>query len=292
MGQVRSPGIRRLLAAFAVAHVAGPAPADDRGGWPAATMPIPSSRSAPVAPTPYYQTSPVAPTPYYQAPPAAAVPSSAPVFPPADAVVVPTESHVYVYVVNGVDPLMWGGADKLAENLRAGGYANTRFGSWRHIGRFEDEIRSVHAHHPGSQFALIGFSNGTYSVRHAANRLNQQGIPIAMVGYLGGDYLRNTPYSRPGNVGRVVNVTGNGFVLTGRNLFFNGTKIDGAANMRLPDAEHYGIPQRPETLALLRRELDAATGSGAAYPTATAFQGSPGGYVPAVPAALAYSGRR
>ena len=34
-------------------------------------------------------------------------------------------------------------------------------------------------------------------------------------------------------VGRVVNVTGNGYLLTGRNLFWNGTELTGAANGRL-----------------------------------------------------------
>ena len=75
-------------------------------------------------------------------------------------------------------------------------------------------------------------------------------IPVAMLGYVGGDYLGDTAYTRPAGVGRVVNVTGNGFLLTGRNLFWNGTAITGAANVRLP-ASHFWLPTHPKTVAML-----------------------------------------
>jgi hypothetical protein len=160
------------------------------------------------------------------------------------------DPHTRVYLVNGADPFGWAGMGKLAERIRLSGYPRTRYGEVYDIYAFEREVREVHRQDPAARFVLIGFSAGTLAVRMSANRLVRAGIPVAMVGYLGGDYLGDTPYTRPAGVGRVVNVTGNGFLLTGRNLFWNGTALAGATNVRLA-ADHFGLPTHAETLGLL-----------------------------------------
>ncbi len=62
--------------------------------------------------------------------------------------------------------------------------------------------------------------SGTVSA-HTARRRWRTGsrvtaFRVSMVGYIGGDYLRNSTSDTPGGV-RVVNVTGDGFLPTGRN---------------------------------------------------------------------------
>ena len=66
---------------------------------------------------------------------------------------------------------------------------------------------------------------GTYQVRRIAERLGRDGIPVAVVGYVGGDFLSGSSAAWPTNVGRVVNITGNGYLLTGRNLIADGQKF-------------------------------------------------------------------
>ena len=58
---------------------------------------------------------------------------------------------------------------------------------------------------------------------------------------------------------RVVNVTGNGFLLSGRNLFFRGAEIAGANNTRL-DVAHLDLPKQPQTVDALLSGMHAATG--------------------------------
>jgi hypothetical protein len=159
-----------------------------------------------------------------------------------------------VYLVNGADPCGWAAMSKLADWIRMAGYPRTKYGEVYEIVPFEWEIRKTHRQDPTARFVLIGFSAGTLAVRMAANRLVRDGIPVAMLGYVGGDYLGDTAYTRPAGVGRVVNVTGNGFLLTGRNLFWNGTTITGAANVRLP-ASHFWLPTHPQTFAMLHAGL-------------------------------------
>lgn len=93
-----------------------------------------------------------------------------------------------------------------------------------------------------------------------ANRLIRDGVPVAVVGYVGGDYLSDSPATRVAGAGRVVNVTGDGHLLTGRNLFFNGTDISGARNLRLAGTDHFSLLRHPDTVAALEAELHAAAG--------------------------------
>jgi hypothetical protein len=156
-------------------------------------------------------------------------------------------SRTHVYIVNGVDPFHVAGLNRLADQIRSSGYPNTRYGGMNDFSGFEREIRRVHAEDPSAQFVLIGYSAGTLTVRSAANRLLRDGIPVAMLGYIGGDYLTDRENSRPPAVGVVVNVTGNGFLLTGRNMFWNGTDLSGASNERLRGVRHFSLPLDPRT---------------------------------------------
>jgi hypothetical protein len=79
----------------------------------------------------------------------------------------------------------------------------------------------------------------------------------------------------------VVNVRGDGFLLTGRNLFFNGTDLTGATNVSLRGTRHFGLPGHPDTFTALHQGINSAT---AAYPSAAVVGGSPG-YAPAAVAA-------
>ena len=55
---------------------------------------------------------------------------------------------------------------------------------------------------------LIGFSWGANSVRHMANRLNDQGVQIDLLVYLVGDMVCDKAESRPSNVCRVAHFGG------------------------------------------------------------------------------------
>ena len=132
---------------------------------------------------------------------------------------------------------------------------------YRHIAQlamvWEATARKVGNVHPSARFAVVGFSAGTYTARSLANRLVRTGVPVAVVGYIGGDYLTDSPDNRVPGAGRVVNVTGSGYLLTGRNLLFNGTELSGATNVRLSGTWHYGLPTHPATFAALYAALTA-----------------------------------
>lgn len=170
----------------------------------------------------------------------------------------PTSTRVYV--INGVDPFGWAGLSQMTNRIRASGYPDTHYGSWYSVLKFDREIRAAHREDPGAQFVIIGYSFGVYRAKALANRLTRDGIPVAMVGYIGGDYLRNEPGSQMAGGPRVVNVMGDGYLLTGRNWFFNGTHLDGADNLRMPGVRHFGLPKQEQTVTALLNGMNAANG--------------------------------
>lgn len=181
-----------------------------------------------------------------------------------------------VYVINGVDPFGWGGLSEMADRIRESGYPDTKFGAWYQVLKFDREIRAAYRQDPNTPVVIIGYSFGVYRAKALASRLSRDGIPVAMVGYIGGDYLRNTPSNVPAGM-RVVNVTGDGYLLTGRNMFFNGTELTGADNVRMPGVRHFSLPKQEQTLNALVNGINSATGSGWSMPAvATSPSGIPG----------------
>lgn len=182
-------------------------------------------------------------------------------------IALPTSTRVYV--INGVDPFGWAGLSEMTDRIRTSGYPDTKFGGWYQVLQFDREIRAAHREDPRAQFVIIGYSFGVYRAQALASRLTRDGIPVAMVGYIGGDYLRNSPASHMAGGPRVVNVMGDGYLLTGRNWFFNGTHLDGADNLRMPGVRHFGLPKQDRTVDALVNGMNAATSGALTAPAMT-----------------------
>lgn len=166
-------------------------------------------------------------------------------------------SRVRVYIFDGLNPLGLARVNRLGDRVRESGLPHTQVVRWNAASQVERDIRAAYAVDPDIQVALVGYSAGTYTARRLANRLLSSGVPVAVVGYVGGDYLSDTPSTRVPGAGRVVNVTGNGYLLTGGNLLFNGTQVSGAWNVRLGGTRHYGLPTHPTTIATLLEVLSS-----------------------------------
>ena len=175
---------------------------------------------------------------------------------PADASASSACQHTYVICVNGADPMNLGNFYCLSEFVRTHGFPHTYVGSMGSGSQFHHKIKEIRACDPAARIVLIGFSGGTYVVRRVANDLGCEGIEVDCLIYLGGDMIRNTPYSQPHNAKRILNITGHGFCLTGGNLFWNGADLDCAVNVRVP-ARHFLLPSRRETIQALMDELSA-----------------------------------
>jgi hypothetical protein len=164
------------------------------------------------------------------------------------------KDHVYIFAVNGLNPLCLGNFNGLCCYLREQGFTHTYFAQPYTCFWFPDEIREIRQCDPEAKIVLIGFSWGANCVRSLAHRLDDDGIPVDLLVYLVGDTIWNTPYSRPPNARRIVNVRGRGLILLGG--LCDGADLDGARNEEI-DCRHILAPSRKETVTLLMEELMA-----------------------------------
>jgi pimeloyl-ACP methyl ester carboxylesterase len=177
----------------------------------------------------------------------------------------------HIFFVNGMDPLGAANFRGLCGYVQGQGYSHAYYGQMTQGNRVTQHIRDLRKQDPEAHLVLVGFSAGTYVVRDVALALKADGIPVDLLVYIGGDYLQNSADSRPANVRKIVNITGHGFLLSGGDLLFNGTTIDGAVNVRVP-CRHMLLPSRRETIDVLLRELTASCQ--AAFPSPPRFPGS------------------
>jgi hypothetical protein len=159
--------------------------------------------------------------------------------------------HVYVFLLNGLDPFNYANLTGLRDYLNHLGVAKTYYGQIYHFWSFTHEIRRIHKEDPEARFVLIGFSVGVNLADGVARSVQADGIHIDLLVYLSGNHpVMPMPGGRPDNVDRVVNILAAG-VMNGRG------QRDWAENVRLASTMHFGSPTHPMTLERLAQELTA-----------------------------------
>lgn len=167
---------------------------------------------------------------------------------------VPQESkdHTYLFFINGLDPYYLANFRGQCQYMKTLGYNNAYCGQMSHRDLFARMIKQVCKDDPQARIVVIGYSTGANCARTLVNQLNDDGVPIDLLVYLGGDMIKDSERSRPENVGRILNICGHGMILLGYDLFVCGEEIKGASNHRL-DARHFLLPTRAEAAELLVR---------------------------------------
>ncbi len=164
------------------------------------------------------------------------------------------KDHVYIFAINGLDPLCKGNFNGLCKYFKEQGFQHTYFGQLYTSHWIAGKIRQVRQEDPQARIVLIGFSLGCNYSKCIANMLCKDGISIDLLVYLSGDYIPNTPKSNPSNVCQLLNITAHGLWATGWDLFFNGSDINGAYNCRL-DRRHISVPSQRETMQMIGDRL-------------------------------------
>ncbi|GBD36635.1 hypothetical protein HRbin36_01760 [bacterium HR36] len=163
------------------------------------------------------------------------------------------KQHVYLFFLNGVDPLEFGQLSALRDYCRELGFGKSWYGQFYHRWYFQRVIEDIWQRDSQARFVIVGFSAGAIAARDLANALQRENIPIDLLVYIGGATLTNSPRSRPENVGRVIHVRAN-------DPIFRGWAIDGADNVKCQDVWHFGTPNHPETRRRLAEALAEITG--------------------------------
>ena len=141
------------------------------------------------------------------------------------------QDHVYIFAINGLDPLCIGNFNGLCACLKEHGYVNTFFAQLYTGTETADRIRadSSRLRSQGPCIVLMGYSMGCNRVRSVAHRLAENGIQVELLIYLFGNTLFDSPRNSPDNVCRILNLGCHGVALShGRRPFFmNGPTLPG-----------------------------------------------------------------
>jgi hypothetical protein len=161
------------------------------------------------------------------------------------------KSRVHVFLIDGLDPLNAGALTDVRAFLIDVGFIKTSLGQVYHAGSFGDQIRKLHRDDPEAQFALVGFDRGARSARALACELVGEGVPVALVVFLDGQFLEELPpQGLPGT--RVVHVRNAGGL-------WDVPELKTVENVNVQGCEHFQLPTHPLTLEVLASGLAAVT---------------------------------
>jgi hypothetical protein len=163
--------------------------------------------------------------------------------------------HVYIFLVNGMDPCNLCNLRGLYDYVLALGFHQVYFGQMWHKGRYVKTIRQIRQNDPNARIVLLGYSISANFVRKMAQDLNEDHTRIDLLVYLAGDFVRNSKAFKPDNVCRIINIRGWGLVFICGGGFVKGADIDGCENLNLGFVRHSCVPANQTALELLAREL-------------------------------------
>jgi hypothetical protein len=153
--------------------------------------------------------------------------------------------RVHVYLLNGLDPLCWGGLDHVADEVRGWGYCHVTYGQCYDARRFREDVAAVHAADPGARVVVVGFSAGATAAQWLAQWAEQDGHPVSLLVYLDGKYVRRRwPGCVPPPTAAVI-APG----------IHQAPELPWAETVRLDGGWHFAAPTHPATLNLLCRRL-------------------------------------
>jgi hypothetical protein len=142
---------------------------------------------------------------------------------------------VYVFFINGIDPVNYGNLTGIREYVDTLGFHKTYYGQIYHVSYFAGEIRKIHQEEPDAHFVLVGFGRGAKSIRSLAEHVNGEGVVIDLLVDLDG----KLPTGMRAEDGPV-----SGHVRDGTTATSSG-----------PDLWLFGNPTDPKTVELLGHQL-------------------------------------
>jgi hypothetical protein len=162
-------------------------------------------------------------------------------------------NHVYIFLISGQGPLDLGNMGGVRESLISLGYIKTYCGECCYSEYYKDEIRRLHREDESARFVVMGYGLGANTAAEISDAVRTDGVTVDLLVYCGGVTICNDPKNRPSNALRVVHLLSGG-------VDSLGFALDGADNVQLADANHFGSPTHPFTMELLVKELtDAAS---------------------------------
>jgi hypothetical protein len=156
-------------------------------------------------------------------------------------------SKVYVFLINGFDPLGLQGGGEVRATLVRAGFTKVYDGQFYHGDWFAGEMRRLHAEQPDVRFALVGLGGGAEVAARLAQVVAADGIVIDLLASVDAPFWSAAPGKHPDNVKDVLCIHGQALIAP----VTQGAGMD----VELPVYFWEGVPRQPQTLERLANQL-------------------------------------
>jgi hypothetical protein len=154
--------------------------------------------------------------------------------------------HVYIFLLNGADPIHFSNFAGVHDYLITIGFTKTYYGEPYHVFWFNREIRKIHKEDENARIVLVGDGLGANLARSLARDLSDEKIQVNLLVYVDGNTI-TSPDDHSANVEKCINVLAPGWI-------WNGDELAEAENVHI-DGNHFNAATRDKTLELLTNEL-------------------------------------
>lgn len=156
-----------------------------------------------------------------------------------------SKNCIYVFLINGPDPLGYCNLSGVKDYLGKQGFTKTFFGHSHQESYFLQKIRYIHEECRPARFVVIGFDSGAGSAQSLARSSTELGIPIDLLILLD---PRSCTMKQDQDTFRTISIQG-GHTWLGRSPY------QLAETYKIPTCSKWEIPTHPDTLQLISHEL-------------------------------------
>jgi hypothetical protein len=149
--------------------------------------------------------------------------------------------HVYLFFLQGYDPVDCADLESLKETVQAQGFTKAWYGPACYVSHFKKEVACVCEHDPKARFVLVGYKHGVSAAVELAAAVASEGGTVDLLICLGSEI------ERPERVGRVVSIQAGA----------KGCEEGAVAgnDVHFVNTWSHKLPMHPKTVEILSREL-------------------------------------
>ncbi|MFO0809761.1 MAG: hypothetical protein U0746_14155 [Gemmataceae bacterium] len=117
-----------------------------------------------------------------------------------------SRGRVFVFLVDGLDPLAVGCVGTVRRTLVGLGFNKVYDGYFYHVDWFAEEMCRLHAEEPDTRFVVVGVSTGATTAQSLAESVAAAGVGIELLAVVDGPLWGTANSVKPGNVVNMVRV--------------------------------------------------------------------------------------
>jgi hypothetical protein len=160
---------------------------------------------------------------------------------------------VYVFLVDGFDPLDFSRVAEVRSSLIRAGFTKVYNGQFYHGGWFADELRRLHTEEPDAHFVVVGFGSGVEVAASLAESVAKDGIAIDLLASVDAPFWSSAPQKQPANVQQAMAVHGQSL--------FGATDAVAGQDIEVPAGFLDNVTAHPLTLDRLAHALAQVAGA-------------------------------